>query len=209
MILLIEYFRHPNDNRHKEYINCLEENIRNSHITKIDVVISDNSIFPFDDEKVTITKRENRPTYKDFFEICNTKYVGEICIISNSDIIFTDLSMVTHESMENRFVCLSRWDIQRDGSIKLFDRQDSQDVWIFKSPIVFKEDPNFNLGKPGCDNRISYMAKESGFIVNNPAKQIITKHLHLTNLRNYTGKDTIRGNYLMVKTCDNINGNSI
>lgn len=209
MILLIEYFKHPNEDRHNEYIQCLKENILNDQISKIDVIISDGVELPISDDKIVITNRETRPTYNDFFRISNTKYPNKICIIANSDIIMTDLSMLNDSNMENRFVALSRWDINRNGKLNFFDREDSQDVWIFKTPISIKTPPNFHLGKPGCDNRIAYMAWESGLIVNNPSKQIITKHLHLTNLRNYGFEDTVFGMHMRIKPCESLESNSV
>ena len=158
MVLLLEFFQHKNPERHKEYCRCLIENVQNDQIDIIDLIISDEVELPVQSPKIRITERETRPTYNDFFRICNTKYPNQFCIVSNTDIIFTDLSMINDKNMENKFVALSRWDILGDGSIRLFDRKDSQDCWIFKTPIIFKDPPNFFLGKPGCDNRIAYMA---------------------------------------------------
>ena len=209
MVLLIEFFQHNNPDRQEEYTKCLSDNVINDYIDIIEIIVTDDVIIPISSPKIVVTKLEYRPTYQDFFRICNEKYLNEYCIIANSDIIFTDLSMINDDTMENRFVALSRWDIRPNGEIVHFDREDSQDVWIFKSPISFKTPPNFLLGKPGCDNRIAYMAWESGLIVNNPSKQIITKHLHLTNLRNYTVNDTIYGFHMRVKSCGRITDNSI
>jgi hypothetical protein len=107
--------------------------------------------------------------------------------------------MITNQKIEGKFLALSRWDIKPNGDIRLFDREDSQDCWIFKTPIKFKDPPNFYLGKPGCDNRIAFMAWDSGYTVTNPAKQIVTKHLHLTGIRHYTVRDTVKGMHMRVK----------
>ena len=49
-------------------------------------------------------------------------------------------------------------------------RTDSQDAWIFQTPMdtsVIKES-NFYLGIPRCDNRIAYILFNNNYTVINP-----------------------------------------
>ena len=140
MILIIEYFRHQNDDRHREYLKCLEENIKNDFISKIEIFIEDETPLEIFSNKININRFGKRPTYDDMFSFCSEKYNGEICIISNSDIIFDDtLKYVNNENIKNKFLALTRWDIKPNDDLTFFDRKDSQDCWIFKSPINMKE----------------------------------------------------------------------
>jgi hypothetical protein len=49
--------------------------------------------------------------------------------------------------------------------------------------------------------------EKNGCIVSNPSKQIITKHLHLTNFRTYQNNnvDTILGEYIYLYPTDDVN----
>ena len=44
----------------------------------------------FDSPKIERVVVKKRPTYQDLFEYCNTHMKNEICIVSNSDIIFDE-----------------------------------------------------------------------------------------------------------------------
>jgi hypothetical protein len=202
--LLIEYFKPSNDQRHKEYLKCLESNIKNSHISKIHI-FTEGEIPPIESEKITFIKSESRPTYKTFFDYCSENLKGEICIVSNSDIIFDQsLGYINSENIEGKFLALSRWDLI-ENRIRHYDIPYSQDCWIFKSPISI---PNceFRLGTLGCDNRITYLAMKAGYIVTNPSRKIVTKHLHTSNFRTVSRdqKEMVRGMYLFVDSNDNV-----
>jgi len=202
--LLIEYFKPTNKERHQEYLTCLKENIKNTYISKIHI-FTQGETPELESDKISIIKSDNRPTYKDFFEYCNNNLNDEICIVSNSDIIFDNsLGFINPDNIKGKFLALSRWDYNAD-KIKHYDIPYSQDSWIFKSPVNI---PNckFKLGTLGCDNRITYLAMKSGLIVTNPSKKIITKHLHTSDYRTVSRdvKETIKGMYLLVDSNDSI-----
>src|SRR5690606_9712663 len=137
-------------------------------------------------DKVELVKLNKRPTFQYLFNYCNDNFKGKKCIISNTDIIFNEtLSKIIKYSLDNKVLALSRWDITKNGDLELFKRPDSQDCWIFESPIKLNVNCDFLLGKPGCDNRIAYIIDNSGYEIINPSKSIITEHLHLSGLRNY------------------------
>ena len=89
--------------------------------------------------------------------------------------------------LDDRVVSLSRWDIKSNGEIELFRRADSQDSWIFTSPVSreIEEKSNFYLGRMGCDNALAWIFHDGGMKLSNPALQIITRHLHLVQHRTY------------------------
>jgi hypothetical protein len=84
-------------------------------------------------------------------------------------------------------LALSRWEIQNlEKNISThFDRDDSQDTWIFLGSVNNINLADFTLGVCGCDNKIAYLLGENGYYVINPSKTLKTYHLHLTNVRNY------------------------
>lgn len=57
---------------------------------------------------------------------------------------------------------------------------------------------DFQLGKPGCDNRIAYLFKDAGLLPINPCKKIKSYHYHSSGFRTYTQKERIPRPYLLV-----------
>jgi len=200
MILYFPYYESPIVERHEEILICLQENINNKYIKKIIVVLEKPlETFPFDSPKLEFWELYKRPTYSDMFEHANINYVGETCIIANSDIFFNDtLKHLENFNLENLFLCLTRYDLKLDGSL-VFINEDfmmrSQDVWIFKSPVptVLVERSKFHLGTNACDNMISRIATDSGLTTSNPSLLIETIHLHNSNIRTYNSNTGIYG----------------
>ena len=66
---------------------------------------------------------------------------------------------------------------------------------------------NYTMGKPGCDNKITYNMRELGYTCRNPGKKIITIHFHPTQFRTYDWKDDrVPGPYLLISPADNFTG---
>ena len=218
--LFIEYYTPSDKNRDWEYKTCISENVNNELIKKIFIFISDDSKLDVVSDKIEIIKLDTRPSFKFSFDWCNEHHDNEVCIISNTDIIFDNTLSSLVDLEENDFLALTRWDLLfRDGKwfIQYYDfpwRNEitttmmSQDSWIFKAPMKIREDMNFLMGKPGCDNRISQIIHELGYSVKNPSKLIVTKHLHLSNHRTYNHTDMILGPYLLVNSTDSLKKDS-
>lgn len=211
MNLLIEYFNSQNHIRNGEYLYCLHQNLGNEHIKTIYLFMDEDAELNFNSSKIKKVIRKIRPTYKDLFEFCNEYLKEEICIIANADIIFDDtLRYFNSLDMNNTFHALSRWEIStNDGKnweIEPYENPASQDTWIFKSPILTSDDMNYHMGKPGCDNKITYQMRELGYTCRNPGKKVITVHFHPTNWRTYSIEDRIPGPYLLITPVDNFTG---
>lgn len=121
-----------------------------------------------------------RPTYTDFFAWLNEVAApDDTSIIANADIFFDESLRVVAKWQPRRrtALALARWNLQDDGSAALFDRNDSQDAWVFKGTVsgVFGD---FPVGVPRCDNRLVHELEKGGYIVRNPAFTIRTYHLH-------------------------------
>jgi len=120
-----------------------------------------------------------------FSELFNmTKgYPNDINIIANSDIYFNETILESRFIKSNEAWALTRWDYSKNIA-KLFYRKDSQDVWVFNG-VANVNGGDYYVGTPGCDNRLAFEIKNSGYDLINPSKRIHAIHLHETNYRTY------------------------
>lgn len=207
MKLLISYYKSDKEDRDKEYLDCLSHNIGCDFIEKIFVFIHSNCDQPIQSDKIEyVYTHKEEVGYKDYLDYAKENLLGETCIVANSDIIFDDtLKELESQTLENKFLCLTRWELNEDGTLEFYapehGSETSQDVWIFEGGLEIT-DSNIPLGYPGCDNRIAYLALKSGLDVCNPSRIIITKHLHNTNHRT-SSRGRIHGEYLFIDPSDN------
>jgi hypothetical protein len=201
--LIVNYYNDKREDRNNELQYCFTKNLENNDIDNIVVICSEedysiliqrgglNTNFLSLHHKIIPVITEKRPTYNDYFAITKNLFNGEnnINIISNLDIIIPSETLKLIGNYINNKTCLalSRWDIQNlEKNISThFDRDDSQDTWIFLGSVNNINLADFTLGKAGCDNKIAYLLGENGYYVINPSKTLKTHHLHLTNVRNY------------------------
>jgi len=215
MNLIIEYFNSRNHMRNGEYLYCLHQNLANDLIDNVYLFMEDDAELNFDSPKIHRIVRKNRPSYQNIFEYCNEHMKNEICIVANADIIFDDtLRYFKNIDMTMQFYALSRWEIStNDGKnweIEPYENAASQDVWIFKTPVLSSDSMNYTMGKPGCDNKITYHMRELGYTCRNPGKKVVTIHFHPTNFRTYDwNNDRIPGPYLLVAPVDNFTGTPV
>lgn len=166
--LYVQVYECGDIERQKELDACLKINKERKHIYEVIEI-------------------KERLTYAQIFQMLCPNSIN---IIANSDIYFDETILFARFINENNCYALSRWDYMGDKMAVLFNRKDSQDAWIFngKPKIV---GGNFEQGKAGCDNRIAYDIRQSGYNVLNPSKTIHAIHLHLTNLRTYKATEKI------------------
>jgi hypothetical protein len=176
----------PDKARLNELLSTLKTNIALDVIDKVYILNERGDVSWLKNEKVQVISINQRPLYSDFFELINLNTAAEdLNIIANTDIFFDNqIELLNHISFQNQCIALSRWNILPDGSAKLFNRNDSQDVWIFKGQIrnVISD---FPIGIPFCDNRILYELQQAGYNVLNPAYSIKTYHLHVGERAEY------------------------
>lgn len=189
--LMTIYYVDDSPARQREIDDCLINNLQNNEIDEI--IIFTEKVMKYSPlvRKITQVETKDRLTYQQAFKYANQHLIGDICILSNSDIVFDNsLSLLRGVDWTNKFYAITRHNLQYDGSITFNDSNACQDTWIFKSPL--KTFPsNFGLGRPGCDNRIVWEAQNSGLVVFNPCKIIICRHLHLTGKRNYIANQPV------------------
>lgn len=128
-----------------------------------------------------------RPTYADFFSWINeTTGPEDISIIANTDIFFDrSLALAARLVSPDHCLALSRWDVLPSGRVRLYERGDSQDVWIFRGPVRKNMRGNFPLGVYDCDNKIAWELAQAGYTVLNPSLSLRSYHLHRGPLRSY------------------------
>lgn len=192
--LTTTYYKPEDLVRLQENIICLEKNIQNPLIKQINLIlqgidapeIEKMDIDEHSKSKLNIIPLGKRPTFNDLINHANLGIKsGLTAIIANSDIYFdSSLNLVESILTGNKVITLTRWDVQEDGSIVFFKNYKSQDTWIFN--VEISEDiGHYHLGRYGCDNRFQYELIASGYHVINPALNIKSIHLHVSNLRPY------------------------
>lgn len=200
-IVMTMLYNEQNSNRRQEYIECLERNLQHSLIKHIHIIYDRNSdhndpkkneLYNFLSTKnVTITSRNGRASYQDFFELANRLYPNQKIVICNADIYFNEtLHNLDSVDLTNTFIALTRYELLPTGQLIQFfhpdgkKHEDSQDVWIFQAPIrLFGSD--VYLGVPYCDSEIAYYAHAHGYTVINPYYSIQSCHLHLSRVRHW------------------------
>lgn len=131
---------------------------------------------------------------------------------ANADIYFDDTisQLFTNPAvtLQNTMYALGKW---TDWSpiqpyVELYARVDSQDAWIFKSPLpdCVVLPANFYMGLPRCDNRIASIFTDCGYEVVDPLFNIHAIEV-LSEARAYglyTMKDAVAGEGKLVFLSD-------
>src|SRR5882762_2723310 len=169
MILLTGLYHDADPGRRAELIECLQRNMEAVQVDEIHLFVEDPTALyelkshpVINSPKVRLIAHGRRETFRDFFAYANRHLQGRAMIIANADIFFDHtLARLVGYDLSGQLLCLSRWDVQPDGTVSLFDHYDSQDAWIFEPPI--RDFPcDFSLGVSGCDNRLAWEAENAG-----------------------------------------------
>lgn len=214
MILVTTYYKPENSNRSLEIDKCLFKNYNNKYIHKIYLLNDFIYDLPFEDKKNKIKqiivdfKSAKKLKYSESIRFINNELKDNIIILSNSDIYFDNsLSKINNFNITNNFFALLRYDEDIKGNKHIFKnydipRNDSQDCWIFRSPLnVDLNKLDFTFGTLGCDSIFANIVHESGIQVSNPCYDIITTHVHNSNIRTYNFNDIIHGKYALLTPC--------
>ena len=192
--LFFPYYQCGDKERQQEIDLCLRQNIANKTISKLIVLIDDNSVLPFEDAKITTIYLESRPTYKKWLELTQGLVLSGVSVLCNSDIYFDDSINVFKQllSEKQRFVALSRWEVIGTDTKLHPNPHWSQDVWAIPCSNDLTTDflrlLDFPMGVPRCDNKITYLFGILGWDIYNPCKQIKSYHVHETDMRTYKKK---------------------
>jgi FkbM family methyltransferase len=198
MILLTGFYHDPDPHRRGELLECIKRNLANDSIDEVRVFIEDATApetisDAVGQHKLTLIQLGRRMTFRFLFDYANENLNGQTVLVVNADIYFDEtLGRLNGYDLDGKLLCLSRWDVQADGSLNFFEHSHSQDAWIFKAPIA-PIDCDFYLGKPACDNRLAWEAEHAGLQVINPSRSIRACHLHVTQVRRYTESERLPG----------------
>lgn len=139
-----------------------------------------------------------RPTFAELFARCAPNAINIIC---NADIYFRVEAIerivgyyesLSVEARPLHALALSRWDVGDDGTASLWDHRDSQDAWVvYGAPPPMSCD--YQMGVPGCDNRLLHIMREAGLTVTNPSRTIHAMHLHRHPHRSYINGNASSG----------------
>ena len=180
------YFKSNNYHRAKELDLCLQKNRTNEWI---------DNVFIFTD----------RISYQDFFDQTKNS-PNDINILANGDIYFDDSIKHAFNMQPKDCYALTRWELVSGQVISFEERhkagmaqaRHSQDAWIFRGAVsnVFG---GFDLGIPGCDNRIAHEIYSAGYNITNPSLTIKAIHVHNSDKRNYPQGQNIPRPYKWIK----------
>jgi hypothetical protein len=201
MILLTGFYRDPHPARCRELLECLSRNAMNDIIEEVHVLTEElvdpaklvASLSPAVRSKLRVVPQPARLTFQSLFAYANAQPIAGQIIIANADIYFdASLRRLQNLDLSGKLLCLSRWDVQADGSTRFFEHPASQDAWIFEKPIrAFRCD--FPMGVPACDNRLAWEAERAGLMVSNPSRSVHANHLHLSGVRRYAERERLPG----------------
>ena len=204
------YYVDKDPERNNELEFCLTSMINNQIIDNI-YLLCDSDIPINVNDKCKIIQIENRPTYNDIFSIINNITMSEnINMIINSD-CFIDVNSAIN--IKNNIEIGEFWALSRKEIISKYpligagrvNDYGSQDAWIIKGKIDRNVDVDFTMGVPGCDNKITYIMNNAGYVVLNPSLDVYVYHNHASQLRRYTEDDRINEPYLLADQCNSIN----
>jgi hypothetical protein len=195
---IVNYYQDKDKSRNADLEFCILHNLSNPLLNVV-VIANQNdyqNLLTICNEaqrkKITAVIKDERPTFYDYFNLITQLFAEDknINIVSNLDIIFTEDTLTKMNEYLTDGVCLalSRWDINNVKNFQvnsqLFNRRDSQDVWVFKGAVPDINGADFPLGIAGCDNSIAHLLSYF-YEVKNPSFTIRCYHLHLTPVRNY------------------------
>ncbi len=190
--LLVGFYPDRSAARTEEFVDCLRRNLATEHIAEVHVFLEepvDVKAYPvLRDPKARLVHHGRRLTYHDLFAHANRWLPDRRVILANNDIYFDHtLALLEGFNLGGKLLCLSRWDVQSDGSAVFFEHPWSQDAWIFQTPLPsFPSD--WHLGLPGCENRLAYEAGAAGLALENPSRSVRMHHLHLSGVRHDEGR---------------------
>ena len=154
---------------------------------------------PLSDKLIGVVVGE-RLKFSRAFAYAARHLAGHTCAVANADLYFDQASLQASLSRlkQDTVYALLRWDVLPDRSSVLRPRTDSQDAWVFASPLrVAPHATAFQIGRLRSDNRLAAALQDAGYrVINNPW-QIKTLHLHVeqarpgrTNLEQVPGRFT-------------------
>uniref|UniRef100_A0A6C0KA83 Exostosin GT47 domain-containing protein n=1 Tax=viral metagenome TaxID=1070528 RepID=A0A6C0KA83_9ZZZZ len=189
---LIQQHYVPSDPQRAAEVNhCLRVNCENERLDRIHLL--NETTETFESEKVLAKNVGARLTYRMAFEYIDSLETECFVALANSDIHFDETlgSLGEMDLRGSRCQALLRWEL---WDRTLFGpRPDSQDTWIFRHtpgervvPEKYLAYFDFEMGRPGCDNKLIFLLHLVGFEIFNEPRRIRTWHCHAETKRAYS-----------------------
>ena len=200
--LFTQFFISSNPQRNQEIKECLRKNAENPLIHTIHL-LNERIYLPRElgthSTKIKQVDIKARLKYKDVFQYIRTNEIKGYHVIANSD-IFLDETLekvrLSDIHQKRKMFALLRFEYNGVLSTIFGPRFDSQDTWIFHSRFPIQESWEkafwFELGQPGCDNKLLYLMKILGYDIYNDPLLVRTYHYHTSKHRTYGQKDVIQ-----------------
>jgi hypothetical protein len=169
-VLITQFFIPKDQNALRNVQDALVQNLANnliSNVLLLNEVEYDFSSLP-NYQKITQIVIGRRLLISDAFQAAREMLDGRIVIVANADIYFDDTirAILSSPKMHDNstVIALTKW-FPRDEYLSLLLRTDSQDAWIFKSPLpqAVIEQSNFPLGAVKCDNRLANIFESASY----------------------------------------------
>jgi hypothetical protein len=193
--LIVSLYPIQNNDRKREVIHALSQNLSNHYIDIIYVLDEgfDNEILKH--PKIKIIQTTKRPDFYDLLSFCDADSIN---IISNNDIYFDQSIKKIKYILLQEVFCLSRR--EKNGEFFRLKEYDSQDVWIVRGKVTqLNIGMGIHLGVPGCENRIAFEFYKAGYLVANPSRIINCWHIHDSSIRTYALNQRISKPYLLLR----------
>lgn len=202
LTLICQYYVPKEKFRRDEIDTCFRKNIENPLITKMLIFFErkeDMALLP-DLPKIEKRFYAERLTYGFWLKETNKMPTGTLSLIINSDIYLTEsiahlISNKEYLLKEKKFVALTRYNPNTEGEGFVLNSNPhwTQDTWAIVKPeqgfsSALIQETSFELGQPGCDNKIVAVMHSYGFNVTNPCGTVHTIHLQADEKRSYDGR---------------------
>jgi len=214
IFLLTQFFIHKDFQRQRELLYCLQQNCDNPHIEKIYLLNEriytqlELGLDSVQMQKICQIDISRRIQFRDIFDFIEKQNIHGFVVTINSDIIVdkTIEKLQYSPAFEKpTMIALLRYEYYSkyeefekncEESPLFGPRGDSQDTWIIHSKHNIPEEQRklfgFEFGKPGCDNKMTYLFHFLNYQVYNDPLEIKTYHFHRNDsTRSYTVKDQV------------------
>jgi len=205
--LRTQFFLPADGVRRSEIQEALRRNVANPYLTTITLL--NEQLYTWSElgcaptEKVQQKVINRRAKFSDLFLEPDQGFT----VVANADIFFDDTiarlrALDLHE--RRAAMALLRFEFRGEtdlGTCRIFGpRPDSMDTWIVHSsqplPAALLQ---FDLGRPGCDNKLIYLLDLLGFALYNDPLNVRTYHHHAGAERDYSKvKDKLPAPYMLL-----------
>ncbi len=202
IVVFYQYYKPKTAARRAEIDECLRKNIANKKIDRLMLFFEDESHMSevADMPNMVKTFLPERMNYAFWLKETDKLPVGAVSLLLNSDIYLDDsLDYLAKEAQSilqgQMFIALTRYNPDGNGFKLNKDPHWTQDVWgVAKGVEPFHkalfQEAAFELGQPGCDNKIAYVMHSYGYTVTNPCYQLKSIHLQADTAREYDAKSS-------------------